>query len=106
MNYGFFTFLGIGIVEGILAVVFYMPWVLLVRCFQFFGMRKFAERIPLAAYANKSFFVIRNDSLDRFGTTLEHRYSKKEVIGMMEKCGLSNIVVSPGSPFYHAIGKK
>ena len=90
----------------VLAVAFYMPWVLLVRFFRLIGMHKFADRIPLAAYGNKSFFVIRNDSLDRFGTTLEHRYSKKEVIEMMEKCGLSGIVVSPGSPFYHAVGKK
>lgn len=90
----------------ILAVLFYMPWVLLVRFFQAIGMKNFALKIPLAAYANKSFFVIRNDSLDRFGTTLEQRFSKKEVIAMMEKCGLSNIVVSPGTPFYHAVGKK
>ncbi len=89
-----------------LAVILYMPWVLMVRFFTFIGMRNFANKIPLAAYANKSFFVIRNDSLDRFGTRLEQRFSKKQVIEMMEKCGLANIVVSPGTPYYHAIGKK
>lgn len=90
----------------VMAVVLYMPWVLLVRFFTKIGMKKFAQRIPLAAYGNKSFFVIRNDSLDRFGTTLEQRFSKKQVISMMENCGLTEIVVSPGTPFYHAIGKK
>jgi len=94
------------VICDILAVVFYMPWVLLIRFFRLIGMHKFADRIPPPAYGIKSFFAIRNGSLDRFGTTLEQRFSKKEVIEMMEKCGLSNIVVSPGSPFYHAIGKK
>lgn len=90
----------------ILAVLLYMPWVFLVRFFEMIGMKNFAKKIPLAAYANKSFFVIRNDSLDRFGTTLEQRFSKKQVIEMMENCGLSDIVVSPGTPFYHAVGKR
>jgi SAM-dependent methyltransferase len=94
------------VVCDILAVVFYMPWVLLARFFVLIGMRNFAKKIPLAAYENKSFFVIRNDSLDRFGTKLEQRFSKKQVIEMMEQCGLTEIVVSPKTPYYHAIGKK
>jgi hypothetical protein len=31
---------------------------------------------------------------------------KKQVIEMMEQSGLENIVVSPSSPYYHAIGRK
>jgi ubiquinone/menaquinone biosynthesis C-methylase UbiE len=94
------------VVCDILAVVLYMPWVLLARFFVFIGMRKFARKIPLAAYENKTFFVIRNDSLDRFGTALEQRFSKKEVITMMENCGLTDILVSPRMPYYHAVGRK
>lgn len=90
----------------ILAVVLYMPWVLTARFFVMIGMRNFAKKIPLAAYENKSFFVIRNDSLDRFGTLLEQRFSKKEVIAMMTLCGLTDIVVSPRTPYYHAVGKR
>jgi len=89
-----------------LAVTLYMPWVLLSRFFVGIGMREFAKKIPLAAYENKSFFVIRNDSLDRFGTKIEHRYSRKEVIDLMQKAGLSNIKVSNNTPFYHAVGRK
>lgn len=94
------------VVCDILAVTLYMPWVLLARFFKLIGMSNFAKTIPLAAYENKTFFVIRNDSLDRFGTTLEQRFSKKEVIEMMQKCGLSEILVSPNTPYYHAVGKK
>ncbi len=94
------------VVCDILAVTLYMPWVLLARFFVFIGMRNFAKKIPLAAYENKSFFVIRNDSLDRFGTTLEQRFSRKEVIAMMKNCGLVDIIVSPNTPYYHAVGRK
>ncbi|MEJ7626503.1 MAG: class I SAM-dependent methyltransferase [Ferruginibacter sp.] len=94
------------VVCDILAVVLYMPWVLAARFLVFLGLRPLAKKLPLAAYENKSFFIIRNDSLDRFGTTLEQRFSKKEVIEMMENCGLAEIVVSPNTPYYHALGKR
>lgn len=90
----------------ILAIVIYMPLVLWVRFLVLIGLRKVAVKMPLAAYNNKSFFVIRNDALDKFGTRLEQRFSKAEVIQMMENCGLKDIKVSPLSPFYHAVGKK
>ena len=64
------------------------------------------ENMPLSAYNNKSFFVRRNDALDKFGTKLEQRFSKKQVLEMMQHCGLENIIISPLTPFYHAIGKK
>lgn len=89
-----------------LAIIIYMPLVLWVRLLVLIGLRKIAVKMPLSAYNNKSFFVIRNDALDKFGTRLEQRFSKKQVVDMMSECGLENIVVSPLSPFYHAIGKK
>jgi ubiquinone/menaquinone biosynthesis C-methylase UbiE len=64
------------------------------------------EKIPLSYYINKSFKIIRNDALDRFGTPLEQRFSKQEIINMMETSGLKDIVVSPNPPYWHAIGKK
>lgn len=90
----------------ILAIVIYMPLVLWVRFLVLIGLRNVAKKMPLSAYNNKSFFIIRNDALDKFGTRLEQRFSKKQVMQMMQNCGLSDIVISPGTPFYHAIGKK
>ncbi|MEP7163362.1 MAG: class I SAM-dependent methyltransferase [Ferruginibacter sp.] len=90
----------------ILAIVIYMPLVLWVRFLVLIGLRKIAVKMPLSAYNNKSFFVIRNDALDKFGTSLEQRFSKKQVQDMMSNCGLKHIVISPLTPFYHAIGKK
>ena len=90
----------------VLAVLFYMPFVILGNIFHLLGLQKLAKKLPLSDYRDKSFFIIRNDSLDRFGTTLEHRFSKKQVIALMENSGLENIVVSPLSSFYHAVGRK
>jgi SAM-dependent methyltransferase len=89
-----------------LAILLYMPFVYISRFCSFIGLKKLAAKVPLADYADKSFFIIRNDSLDRFGTTLEQRFSKQQVIELMEKSGLENIVVSPASPYYHAVGRK
>lgn len=94
------------IICDLLAVILYMPFVLSSRFFNFIGLKKISEKIPLHEYANKSFFIIRNDSLDRFGTKLEQRFSKLQVKELMENSGLENIIISPNSPFYHAVGRK
>jgi ubiquinone/menaquinone biosynthesis C-methylase UbiE len=89
-----------------LAIVIYMPFVLWVRFLVLIGLRSVAKKMPLAAYNNKSFFIIRNDSLDKFGTTLEQRFSKKEVAELMRNCGLEEVVISEGTPYYHSVGRK
>jgi len=90
----------------ILALIFYLPFILIGRLFKFLGFKDLAKRMPLHGYQNRSFFMIRNDALDRFGTRLEQRFSKKQIIEMMEAAGLTDIVISNGIPFYHAVGKK
>jgi hypothetical protein len=90
----------------ILALIAYMPFVLLAKLFFKLGFTKFAEKIPLSAYANKDFYIIRNDSLDRFGTKLEHRFTKAEIENMMKEAGLSDIKFGNHSAFWHAVGQK
>lgn len=90
----------------ILAIIAYMPFVLTSRLFFALGYKKLAEKIPLSAYANKDFYIIRNDSLDRFGTRLEQRFTKSEIETMMFKAGLSNIKFGDHSAFWHAVGQK
>ena len=65
-----------------------------------------AERLPLAAYRCRPFYVMRNDALDRFGTRLEKRYTRAEMQRMMEKCGLERISFNENQPFWTAIGYK
>jgi len=90
----------------VLAVVIYMPLICLSRLTHFLGLKKLVGKIPLSAYSNKPFYIIRNDALDRFGTRLEQRFSKPEIEHMMASAGLEKIVVSDGMPYYHAIGRK
>ncbi len=90
----------------VLAITVYMPLILWARFLRLLGWNKLAKEMPLSAYYDKSFFIIRNDALDRFGTRLEQRFSSTQVIEMMESAGLTDIVLSPNIPYYHAVGKK
>ncbi len=94
------------LVCDMLAIIFYMPFILAGRFFKLLGFKNLAKRMPLHGYQNRSFFMIRNDALDRFGTRLEQRFSADEIIEMMKSAGLTDIVISPGIPLYHALGKK
>lgn len=89
------------------AIIFYMPFILLSRFLKLLGVKKkIRSKIPLYIYEDASFYIIRNDSLDRFGTPLEQRFSRKQVIQMMEASGLTDIIVSKNLPYWHAIGRK
>jgi SAM-dependent methyltransferase len=90
----------------ILAIIVYLPLVLLVKLLLFLGLTRLAKKMPLSSYHNQPFFIMRNDALDRFGTRLEQRFSAKQVKKMMENAGLNNIIISPGIPYYHAVGKR
>jgi len=92
---------------NMMAIFFYMPFVLFSRLLRMLGVPKKARsRIPLHSYENTSFYIIRNDALDRFGTPLEQRFSRKEIQAMMETSGLENIVFSEQAPYWHAVGRK
>ena len=91
----------------IIAISIYYPLVILTRfLYLLFGTKRWIQKIPLSYYTDKSFNIIRNDTLDRFGTPLEQRFSKKEIIKMMENAGLSNLNFSDNEPFWHMTGTK
>lgn len=62
------------------------------------------SNLPLSAYRKSSFYTMRTDALDRFGTRLEQRFSRSQIKEMMTKSGLDHIVFSDGSPFWCAVG--
>jgi hypothetical protein len=69
-------------------------------------MEKFGfdvKNFPLSDYRFKPFYVLRTDALDRFGTRLEHRFSKIEITDMLERAGFTNISFSENPPFWTAI---
>jgi ubiquinone/menaquinone biosynthesis C-methylase UbiE len=60
--------------------------------------------IPLSFYRTKSFYTMRTDALDRFGTSLEQRFTANQIRAMMTRAGLGEIKFSDRSPFWCAVG--
>lgn len=89
-------------VTQLLALVIYYPFARLAFLLGSFGLN--VDNFPLSSYRAASFYVMRTDALDRFGTRLEHRFSKAEITKMMELAGLENIVFSDESPFWCSLG--
>ncbi|MBS0548331.1 MAG: glycosyltransferase [Proteobacteria bacterium] len=62
------------------------------------------DALPLSTYRRAGFYVMRNDSLDRFGTRLEHRFTAAEVREMMEAAGLERVEIQTEAPYWCALG--
>jgi SAM-dependent methyltransferase len=87
----------------VFAALVYFPLARTALILEKLGMN--VANFPLSQYRNNSFYVMRNDALDRFGTRLEKRFSKNEIQEMMERSGLENITFSTTS-FWTAVGYK
>jgi len=66
------------------------------------------SNFPLHHYANMPFVMLQNDALDRFGTRLEQRFSKKQITEMVGEAGfdLSTLKFSDIEPFWTFSVKK
>lgn len=62
--------------------------------------------LPLSYYRDRSFYTMRTDSRDRFGTPLEQRFTRAEIAAMMEGAGLTDISFSEAEPYWVATGRK
>jgi ubiquinone/menaquinone biosynthesis C-methylase UbiE len=86
----------------IIAIAIYWPVARCSRVLESMGVD--VANIPLSYYRDKSFYVLRTDSLDRFGTRLEKRFSREDMVRMMNSAGLENVRFSEGPPYWVAIG--
>jgi SAM-dependent methyltransferase len=59
---------------------------------------------PLSEYRERTFYTMKTDALDRFGTRLERRFTAVEVRAMMEAAGLRDVRVDSTAPFWCAVG--
>lgn len=64
------------------------------------------DSYPLSFYRHHSFYTMRTDALDRFGTRLEHRFSRAQIDLMMRAAGLERIEFRDGMPYWVALGYK
>ena len=90
------------LVSQLIAGAVYWPLARAARLGQALGLN--ADGWPLAGYRNASFYTMRTDALDRFGTRLEQRFTRAEIRSMMEQAGLGRIEFSPEPPFHCAVG--
>jgi SAM-dependent methyltransferase len=86
----------------IIAIAVYWPLARLCRLGKFFGVD--VRSWPLSYYSERSFYVMRTDALDRFGTRLEQRFTKAEIGKLMLDAGLQDIRFRDGAPYWCAIG--
>jgi SAM-dependent methyltransferase len=90
--------------EGI-AVTVYLPLVTVSRVVAPFSP-SLADTLPLGYYRDKSFRIMRNDALDRFGTPLEQRFSRSEIETMLVEAGMDQIHFSDRAPFWHCLSRR
>lgn len=88
----------------VLATIVYWPLARLALAGEAIGLN--VGNWPLSAYRKSGFYMMRNDSLDRFGTRLEQRFTRREIEVMMRQAGLEQIQFSEAEPFWCAVGYK
>jgi len=87
-----------------IAVTIYLPLARLARIMNRYGLN--TAQIPLSIYKDKSFYTMRTDALDRFGTRLEKRFTQSQIRKMMLESGLERIQFGDRPPFWCAVGYK
>lgn len=88
----------------VLAASLYWPLARSARVLERLGVD--VENVPLSAYRDRSFYVMRTDALDRFGTKLEQRFTRAEIERMMRAAGLERITFGDQVPFWCALGHR
>jgi SAM-dependent methyltransferase len=92
------------IITTIFAIFLYYPLARFSLLLERWGID--VASIPLSYYRHHSFYTMRTDSRDRFGTPLEQRFTRAEITKMMENAGLSDVRFSTSAPYWCAVGIK
>lgn len=84
----------------IIAALVYLPLAKLSKLAEKAGIS--SRNIPLHHYKDMNFYVMRNDAYDRFGTSLEQRFTKVQISEMIEKAGFdaATLKFSDVEPFW------
>jgi ubiquinone/menaquinone biosynthesis C-methylase UbiE len=89
--------------EAIAATV-YWPLARIAKLAEAVGLN--ARQFPLHFYRHLSYYTMRTDALDRFGTTLEQRFTRPQIKTMLEQAGFVDVVFRDGEPYWCAVGIK
>lgn len=91
-------------ITSIIAACIYLPLARLSFALELLGMD--VSNVPLSDYRRKSFYIMRTDALDRFGTRLEKRFSKSDIEMMLLSSGFSNVKFSDMPPYWTCVVRK
>ena len=87
-----------------IAALVYWPLARLAAVLAMLGVH--LRNFPLVYYLDKSFYVMRTDALDRFGTRLEKRFCRTQIAAMLEAAGFGDIRFGTREPFWCAVARK
>jgi SAM-dependent methyltransferase len=89
-----------------IAVIIYWPLARFSKVLNKLGIN--TSNIPLHHYSDMPFVMLANDALDRFGTSLEKRFSKSEITEMLASAGfdIPTLRFSEIEPFWTFSVKK
>jgi SAM-dependent methyltransferase len=91
------------VTDGI-ATVIYWPLARLSSLLKRLGLS--VAGVPLSYYRVHSFYTMRTDARDRFGTPLERRFTRPQIAAMMTAVGLVDLRFCDAAPFWCAVGFK
>ena len=91
-------------ITQVIALVVYWPLARLALLLKRFDV--LPATWPLAYYADKTFYIMRTDALDRFWTRPERRFTKNEIRQMLEVAGCSRIQFSDHPPYWSVVSER
>jgi len=92
------------IVTDVIALLVYIPLTLVSRMMEQLGFN--VASVPLSYYRKYSFYTMRTDARYRFGTPLERRFARQQIVEMMKVAGLVNVCFSDAAPYWCVVGNK
>jgi len=92
------------LITDLIAIFIYWPLARLASLLESFNFP--VDVLPLSYYRNCSFYTMRTDARDRFGTPLEKRFSRQQITTMCHAAGLTDLRFSTTAPFWCVVGFK
>lgn len=92
------------LITSLIALFVYWPLARLALVLEKMGFS--VTNAPLVDYRDKSFYFMRTDALDRFGTKLEQRFSRAEITKMLTDAGFERITFSERQPLWVSLSYK